>query len=208
MSIYKSIKPNSNTLVSIWCIDESLEELFAGLELTQASLNRVDSMKSEIHQKGFLSVRYLLKNFGYTDTDLFYDEYGKPYLKDGKFISITHSFNFTAIIISDKTPVGIDIEKKRDKIQRIAHKFTPIQEYRTIANHDALIRKLTIVWGGKESLYKVYGKKKLLFLHHIYIDDFRLNDHETCGEIRYQGYISRHKIHFIEFEGFVCVYAF
>jgi phosphopantetheinyl transferase len=35
-------------------------------------------------------------------------------LKDGKHISITHSYQFSAIIISDQT-VGIDIELQREK---------------------------------------------------------------------------------------------
>ena len=38
------------------------------------------------------------------------------------FISITHSFDYAAIIVSDK-PVGIDIEKVRSKITRIVKKF-------------------------------------------------------------------------------------
>ncbi len=37
-------------------------------------------------------------------------------------ISITHSHDFSAIIISDET-VGIDIELQREKIIRIADKF-------------------------------------------------------------------------------------
>ena len=114
----------------------------------------MEGMKSEIHRRGFLSIRHLLKEEGYVDEDLIYDEFGKPHLRDGKNISITHSNHFTAIIVGQGQEVGIDIEKQRDKILRIAHKFTPIEEYRTIANTDALIRKLTIVWGCKESLYK------------------------------------------------------
>jgi hypothetical protein len=31
-------------------------------------------MKSEMHQRGFLSVRKLLQTAGYTDFDLYYDE--------------------------------------------------------------------------------------------------------------------------------------
>ena len=208
MALYKTITVNENTKVLIWKIEESLEELSSGISLEIQSAERLQSMRSEIHQKGFLSIRHLLKNEGYTDADLFYDQYGKPHLHDGNHISITHSFTFTAIIISKDGPVGIDIEKQRDKIVKIAHKFTPFEEYKTIANHDALVSKLTIVWGGKESLYKIYGKKKLLFLHHIYIEDFKFVDTKTVGQIRYEGMVSTHSIHFLEFEGFTCVYAF
>ena len=207
MPLYKTIRVNDFTKVLIWKIEESLEDLTKGIELTEQSKKRVDAMKSILHQQGFMSIRQLLKQAGYVDADVFYDEFGKPYLKDNNYISITHSFTFTAIIISKKNPVGIDVEKQRDKIVKIAHKFTPIEEYKTIANHDALVSKLTIVWGAKESLYKIYGKKKLQFIHHIYIEDFSFIDTKTTGVIKYQGHVSTHSIHFLEFEGFTCVYA-
>lgn len=208
MPLYKSIIVNNTTKVFIWKIDESLATLSKGIALTQSSTARLQSMKSELHQKGFLSVRHLLKEIGYTDQDLIYDIFGKPHLKDGKHISITHSHNFSGIIISEEIPVGIDIEKQRDKIVKIARKFTPIEEYRTIANHEALVSKLTIVWGAKESLYKIYGKKELLFLRDIYIDNFLFADQKTTGEIAYDGKTSAYTIPFLEFEGFTCVYAY
>lgn len=208
MSLYKTLTVNTTTKVLIWKIEESIAFLKEGISLSENSANRLNSMKSELHQKGFLSIRHLLKNVAYTDFDLIYDDFGKPHLKDGKFISITHSFTFTAIIISDNLHVGIDIEKQRDKILKIAHKFTPIEEYNTIANVDAKISKLTIVWGAKESLYKIYGKKKLLFLHHIYIEDFKFNDGKSKGEIRFDGETFAYKIQFLEFEGFTCVFAY
>ena len=208
MPLYKSLTVNKTTKVLIWKIEESTENLNTGIVLTDINQARFDSMKSDLHQKGFLSIRHLLKEVEYTDDDLVYDEFGKPHLKNGKFISITHSFTFTAIIISDDLQVGIDIEKQRDKILKIAHKFTPIEEYKTIANSDALVSKLTIVWGGKESLYKIYGKKKLRFLEHIYIEDFSFEDEKTTGEIRYNGDTLPYHIHFLEFEGFTCVFAY
>lgn len=208
MALYKTLTISPNTKVFIWKIEESLEELKAGISISENSLTRLNSMKSDLHQKGFLSIRHLLKEVNLTDTDLIYDEYGKPHLSDGRFISITHSFNFTAIIYSTENKVGIDIEKQREKILKIAHKFTPVQEYSTIANVDAKIRKLTIVWGAKESLYKIYGKKKLLFLHHIYVDDFRLADQKTTGDIRFDGEENSYQIEYLEFEGFTCVFAY
>lgn len=208
MPLYKTITVNKTTKVLIWKIEESFNDLNMNVLLTDKSQIRLDGMKSELHQRGFLSVRHLLKEAGYSDTDLVYDEFGKPHLKDGKHISITHSFIFSGIIVSDDKTVGIDIEKQRDKILKIASKFTPVVEYKTIANHDALVSKLTIVWGAKESLYKIYGKKKLLFLHHIYIEDFKFSDQKTKGEIRYNGEISSYDIHFLEFDGFTCTYAY
>jgi phosphopantetheinyl transferase len=208
MPLYKSLTVGKNTKVLIWKIEESFNELNIDIILSDKSKNRLDGMKSDLHQRGFLSVRHLLKEVGYSDADLIYDEFGKPHLKDGKHISITHSFTFSGLIISDTLHVGIDIEKQRDKILKIAHKFTPVEEYKTIANHDALISKLTIVWGAKESLYKIYGKKKIRFLENIYVEDFNFSDEKTSGEIRYNGEESSYNIQFLEFEGFTCVFAY
>lgn len=208
MPLYKTLTINEKTKVVIWKIEETIEDLLNGILLSENSETRLHSMKSEIHQKGFLSIRHLLKEFNIQDVDLQYDEFGKPHLKDGRFISITHSFQFTGVIVSEDKKVGIDIEKQRDKILKIAHKFTPIEEYKTIANVAALISKLTIVWGAKESLYKIFGKKKLLFLHHIYIEDFNFEDEKTTGIIRFEGTETSYEIEFLEFEDFTCVYAY
>lgn len=207
MPLYKTITVNNTTKLYIWKIEESEAELAKPIALTDHCQNRLNQMKSDMHRKGFLSIRHLLKQAGYTDFDLRYDEVGKPHLKDGNFISITHSHHFTGIIVSEADEVGVDIEMQRDKILKIAHKFTPIEEYKTIANVSALTQKLTIVWGAKESLYKIYAQKGLSFLHHINVKDFTFADEQTTAEILYQGASSFYKVAFLEFEGFTCVYA-
>lgn len=207
MPLFKTITPNPTTQVYIWKVEESVEELEKNVNLTPYCRARLESMKSELHRRGFLSIRHLLHEAGYTDQDLFYTDNGKPHLQDSKYISITHSYNFTAIIVSDDTEVGIDIEMQRDKILRIASRFTPLKEYHTLANDDALIRKLTIVWGAKESLYKIYGVKGISFLKHIYVEDFDFDDAKSSATINYKGKKSNYAIDFLEFEGFTCVYA-
>ncbi|MDX1601424.1 MAG: 4'-phosphopantetheinyl transferase superfamily protein, partial [Salinimicrobium sediminis] len=205
MPLYKRITINPATNVLIWKIEESYDELNEGIELTDVCRERVVGMKSDIHRRGFLSVRHLLAQEGYTDRDLFYDDLGKPHLRDGKYISITHSFSFSGIIVSDRE-VGIDIEMQREKILLIAHKFTPIEEYRTLANNDALIRKLTIVWCAKEAVYKLYAQPKVSFLQHINMTAFDFDDHRTTGKITFNGHTSWYEFEFLEFEGFTCVY--
>jgi len=208
MPLYKTIAVNEQTKVLIWKIEESLAELSNEILLTPSNQQRVAGMKSELHQRGFLSVRHLLAEVGYTDQDLFYDSYGKPHLNDGTFISITHSFTFSAIIVSTTLDVGIDVEKQREKIVRIAHKFTPIEEYKTLANHDAMVRKLTIVWGAKESIYKIHKSEGIAFLDHIYIEDFHFDAEETSGTVRFNNETSHYELSFFEFEGFTCVYGY
>lgn len=206
MPLYKTITVNENTKVLIWKIEESYGDLSEGIQLTENCATRVNNMKSELHRRGFMSVRHLLAAEGYTDFDLYYDDNGKPHLRDDKHISITHSFIFSAIIISD-SEVGIDIEKQRSKILKIAHKFTPIEEYRTLANHDALMRKLTMVWGAKESLYKSFARPGVSFLQHIYVEDFRLEELKTSAKVAFNGKDEVYNVWLLEFEGFTCAYA-
>ena len=206
MPLYKTITVNPNTKVFIWKIEESFEVLSKGIRLTDNCAMRVLNMKSDLHRRGFMSIRHLLALEGYTDHDLYYDEHGKPHLTDDKHISITHSFNFAAIIISD-IEVGIDIEMQRHKILRIAHKFTPLKAYKIFANEDALMRKLTIVWCAKESLYKSFAEKGVSFLEHIYVEDFMLDETKTTATVTYGGKQQKYNVDFLEFEEFTCAYA-
>lgn len=206
MPLYKTITVNPDTRVLIWKIEESYLWLCKGIELSQNSNNRIACTKSDLHRRGFMSVRHLLSVAGYNDEDLYYDELGKPHLKDGMHISITHSFIFSAIIVS-KSRVGIDIEKQREKILRIADKFTPLKEYHTLANSEALIRKLTIVWGAKEAIYKLHALPGVSFLQHIIIEDFDFEQLMTTGKIFFGGETSDFELEFLEFEGFTCVFA-
>ncbi|WPY98953.1 4'-phosphopantetheinyl transferase family protein [Christiangramia sp. OXR-203] len=206
MPLYKTITVDERTKVFIWKVEESFDWLANGINLTAHCQKRVDGMKSEIHRRGFMSIRHLMAEAGYTDHDLYYDDLGKPHLRDDRYISITHSFNFTAIIISNRD-VGIDIEKQREKILKIANKFTPLNEYHTLANEEALIRKLTIVWGAKESVYKLIARPGVGFLQHINVTDFDFDDSKTTAHVRYHELDSWYNIDFLEFENFTCVYA-
>ncbi|MFY0713372.1 4'-phosphopantetheinyl transferase superfamily protein [Seonamhaeicola sp. NFXS20] len=206
MPLYKTLNPNQQTCVKIWKITESYHELMKPLTLKTESLQRVERMKSEMHQRGFLSVRRLLSEFGYQDADLYYDELGKPHLMDGKQISITHSFNFSAVIISDEV-VGIDIEKQREKIKVIAHKFIGYEYNYLDENEPDYIKKLTAIWCVKESLYKLFATPGLSFKNHCLAIPFNIEDSETIAWIDYKNRKYRYHIKFIEFEGFSCAYA-
>ncbi len=206
MPLYKSISVNSKTTLKIWKIEESYDELFSPLDLKQQSRTRVLGMKSNLHQRGFLSVRHLLREFGYTDQDLYYDENGKPHLKDGKYISITHSFIFSGVIISDNE-VGIDIEKQRNKIEIIANKFVEYEFNYLNKNAEDYVRKLTVIWGVKESLYKLFATPGMLFKAHFLVIPFMLEDGATIAWIDYESRKYRYNTAFLEFEGFTCAYV-
>jgi 4'-phosphopantetheinyl transferase len=205
MPLYKTIKPNAHTIIYVWKIEDSFDELANEIALTEKSQQRLLSMKSELHQRGFLSIRHLLKEAGYTDFDLYYNGNGKPHLTNGKHISITHSFTFSAIAISEKE-VGIDIEKNREKIKIIQHKFVNF-ESGFIHKGDDYIQQLTVIWGAKESLYKIYPYGGLTFKNDIDINSFQMADKKTTGFIKVKDWEKQYDIGFAQLDNFTLVYA-
>ena len=205
MPLFKSIKVNSKTSVHIWKITEDPTQLASGLFLTSESKARVTGMKSQIHRCGYLSVRHLLALENYSDVDLFYDEWGKPHLNDGRQVSITHSFDYAAIIVSDK-PVGIDIEKVRPKVVKIASKFIG-SEWSYLEQHgDYFVRHLTAIWCAKESLYKRFAIAGLSFKNHLHILDFHPQDKVFFGECRFDNMLHRYQLSQLSLGEYHCSY--
>ena len=210
MPLYKTIHHNSSTQILIWNITESFEQLNQEVQLNEKSQLRLNGMKSEMHQRAFLSVRKLLALAGYSDFDLEYDEFGKPHLIDEKHISITHSHHFSAIIVSNEH-VGIDIEMQREKILKIAHKFVNNQEMNRLqsTNSSDFIKKLTVKWGAKEAIFKIKNEKGISFKDHIQVAPFELNEHQTQAVLNILDVNQKFKLFFEEIDvNFTLVYAF
>jgi 4'-phosphopantetheinyl transferase len=207
MPLLKTINFNPTTEILLWKITESLAELSAEVNLNPKNQQRFNGMKSELHQRAFLSVRKLLQLKGYTDFDLDYDQFGKPHLKDGKHISISHSHEFATVIFSGEI-TGIDIELQRDKIIRIADKFVePEWEFLNKENQD-YIRKLTVIWGVKESIFKIRNEAGISFKDHIHVHPFEIKDQSGIANLHFQNKSIQFKYHFIEIDNFTLVYAF
>lgn len=204
MPLFKIINHNKNTTIFIWKIDESLAQLEKGVKLNDRSIKRIQGMRSESHKKGFLAVRKLLETAQLTDFDLYYTDDGKPHLKNGRIITISHSFDFSAIAISNNE-IGIDIEKNRDKIQRIASKF--IGSENDFLCNENLTEQLTVIWGAKESLFKIHPDGGLLFIEHLPIEKFKLYQKTTTGQILKDTTNKTYKIYFDIFDGYTLVYA-
>lgn len=209
MPLYKTINFNSSTQILIWKISESYEQLFSEVQLNEKSLIRLNGMKSQLHQRAFLSVRKLLQEANYSDFDLYYDKFGKPFLNDDKHISITHSHEFSGIIISDQT-VGIDIEMQREKILKIADKFVNTTELLRLKslNSQDYIKKLTVKWGAKEAVFKIRNEPGISFKDHIQVNSFEIKDETTTATLEMENVKQKFSIHFEEFENFTLVYTF
>lgn len=206
MPLERIINLNDSSQLLVWKITETFDDLFQSVRLKDSSLSRVENMKADGHRRGFLSVRRLLMEAGYTDFDLFYDQYGKPHLEDGKHISISHSHDFSVIIISNKT-IGVDLEILKDKTLKIAPRYMNISHLEHLSEKDQLL-KATVIWGIKEAVFKIKNEVGISFKDHIFENDFNLKDKRCSVELRFNNSIEHFDVIFEWIENYVLVCAY
>jgi phosphopantetheinyl transferase len=212
MAFYKSIQIKPNTILYLWQITEDFNTLFREVQLKDVSLARLEGMKSESHQKGFLAVRMLLQHIGYNDYDLYYDEFGKPYLKTNDChtepveVSISHSNGFSGIVISDEN-VGLDIEQLKPKTLRIAARFMDVSHLENL-NEIEKIKKATVIWGIKETVFKIKNEIGISFPDHISETPFLFEEKETKAKLIFNNKTAYFKTVFDSIEDYIYVCAF
>ena len=204
MPLLKIINHNLNTKILVWHITESLADLAINCTLTHSNQQRISTMKSIIHQRAFFAVRKLLHQISLSDSDLWYDDAGKPHLKNNQFISISHSHSMATIIISSQK-VGIDIEIQTEKIIKIANKFAVEPLCKKVKQN--YIKKLTVLWGAKEAIFKIKNEKGISFKNHITLQPFKLTQNHTHAALQFNTKIEYFDIYYLEIKNYILVYA-
>ena len=159
MPIIHKIESEKNTIL-VWEITETLEEML----VLGCGMN-TSNHTSEKRKKEHFASRLLLNTIYPTKT-IIYNKFGAPELDNGKHISISHSKELVAIILSDKK-TGLDIEKISEKSLRLASKF--ISEKNLIKLNK---EKATLIWCFKEAIYKWHQKGGIDFIKDIIISEF------------------------------------
>ena len=90
------------------------------------------------------------------EREVAYTDDGKPYLRDGSLhFNLSHSGDFALIAVSPQTPVGVDIERHRERIswERIAQRFFTPREVSAMQSSADFYR----LWVMKEAVLKAIG---------------------------------------------------
>tara|TARA_R100001015_G_C4612146_1_gene167646 strand:+ start:15 stop:671 length:657 start_codon:yes stop_codon:yes gene_type:complete len=161
------------------------DELFKKIEDSFFSFDEYFFSMTNLNRKiEWLSIRALLLELG-LDSDIIYDEHGKPHLKNnGEHLSISHSQKRIAVSIHSKRAHGIDLQHITPKILRIKNKFLIERELNMLKSTDD-ITILTVLWSMKEALFKSYGKKDIFLKGNIELSEFKIEDgiYEANGKI-------------------------
>jgi 4'-phosphopantetheinyl transferase len=190
----------------ITCYNAGKALKLALLELDELALFYSLNDKREIEKKAAL---YVAKNVLDDEAvEIFYHSNGRPYLKNGIKISVSHAYNKLAVLFSfNKKEIGIDIEKVRDKILKIKAKFLSAAELKEL--EQASLEKYTLYWGAKEAVYKAHCTEGLLFAEEIAVEPFTL--FEKGGKIHVQvaraGSEKKYILHYQILNEYVLVYT-
>ena len=158
--------------LAVWKITEDLKNMSSRISLTLEELETLDRFSFEPRKLEWLSVRVLLNEMTGKELTITYNGNRKPFLIGNRYsISISHSRDLTAILLSQEKKVGIDLEYMSHRIGSIAHKF--INE-RDVITSDEEQRKyhLYIHWCAKEALYKICDKQDINFKDNLTIEPF------------------------------------
>jgi hypothetical protein len=109
MPLHKTINFNSSTQILVWKITRVMRSVDK-VVLNDAAVTTRRYEVNCINVGFWVYVSYCRAS--YNDFDLSYDE-SEAASKDGKHISITHSYQFSAIIISDQTVVYIELQRRK-----------------------------------------------------------------------------------------------
>jgi len=194
---------SSNIL--LWKLSETETELKNLLNPSTYPNSRLNLIKSSNQRKQFLGVQNLLKLLKINSDTLFYDNNGKPHLSNNKFISISHSFDYCGVIISD-TKVGIDIEKFRPKILNISKKFISESDWNLIKLNS--VENVTKVWTIKEAVFKAFGYSGIDFKENILIESINIEFDRAKVKIYKNEIIEYYNIEITNFSQYICSVAY
>jgi 4'-phosphopantetheinyl transferase len=151
-------KINADTVLGLWHLEEPAEALQQQLQALAPAALLFPSFSHPSRQQQWLGGRllaYTLLQQLTTARPLLVAAPGeKPYFKQaGLHLSISHTRSQVAAILSRCAPVGID-------------KFlTPAEQ--ALAGQD--LNKTLIYWCAKETLYKLHGRRQVLFKEHLQV---------------------------------------
>ena len=201
---------NDHTLLGFWHLTELPEELLPLLppQLPQERLQQLKTPKRQTEWLGSRLLAYeLLKKFTDAPLVLQNNALGKPVFDKPAFrVSISHSPELAVVILSDKYEVGTDIEFIRPKIGLLAEKFLSETE-KTDAGTD--ISKISVYWSAKETLYKLYSRKQLIFKEQLLVKPFELKEKGALeGQVLADDFNQKFTLQYEHLSNHILTYSF
>ncbi|MFI5134797.1 MAG: 4'-phosphopantetheinyl transferase family protein [Chitinophagales bacterium] len=199
------------TQLGIWKIEESADWFRSQLMLDERENALIDSIHHPQKKLHWLSSRLLLRLLLGNPSVFIHlesDERGKPVVHNFPVnLSISHSFDLSVLLLSEKFNTGVDIEKIDKKIERIKQKFLRSDELSSISDNHRLEHLFTL-WCAKEAMYKWYGKRQLDFRENLFVNPFQFTPAGNIkGIIRKNSFEKELNISFEKLDSYIMAYT-
>jgi hypothetical protein len=176
LGIFLKTEIQPDCLLGVWEITEDYDTLYSMVNLDKVERARLESFRSLSRKLEWLSVRALIRSMKGDNSKITYNADNKPFINGGSAnISISHSRNLTAILVSPDKRVGIDLEYMSGKISKLGHKFMNSREVLTSHAENKKFH-LYLHWCAKEALFKICDMQDVNFKEGITILPFEPTD--------------------------------
>lgn len=126
---------------------------------------------------------------GLKESQILYNEYGKPYVEGGPCFSLSHSGSYVVLAL-DEVPIGVDIEAAdRDYLDIAPQVFTE-QEIRYVDNKK---ERFFEIWTLKEALAKAIGEGLHMKMKEVEVLPFLQEQPVRWQEIDWYGYTQEYQ---------------
>ena len=174
MALYLRKKLDNKAEIAVWQVTETEDELRNLVSVPTDELEEISLYRNESHRKQKLAVRALLNEVFEDKMYLNHHDNGKPYLENSVTnISITHTENYVAIIISDDDELGIDIESLDRDFSAVEQKALSEDEIDDLEK-EKRNEQLAIYWCAKEAIFKRMSQNRVVFAEQIEVEKFNL----------------------------------
>lgn len=211
MPLQHVIHLNPHSIIGVWHLTEEEAFFTRSLKNLVSDTKPLDSISHTKRRTEWLAGRRLVMELAermyLPFNGIWTDEHNKPHLvTDVATISLSHATPYVVAILNTKSFCGIDVEKIRQKLRPLAPKFLNNNEL-LMAEDD--LTKLAILWGAKEALYKLHGRKSLIFKENLAIEDFSFNNNtgQCNGSINIDNEHEKYSIKAGQFDNYVLVYT-
>jgi 4'-phosphopantetheinyl transferase len=205
---------NHKVLLGMWKVNESEEELRSRLNIYENEQRILEGISHPQKRLEWLSSRLCLKELLKIThkVESLNEPTGQPYLSDRSFhISYSHSNMYSGAIASQDYPVSIDLEDL-SKVRNLKTRFLFMHPDELSYFDDSTdMRAFFLIWSAKETLYKIYTKKGIVFKENLLINRERKPIEESgtvSGTLKMNGIEKIYTIHYCFFPGVLLTYTF
>ena len=159
---------------------------------------RLQKLNHPSRKREFVATR-VLRSMVFGNEPILYNEIGAPYIDGEGYISISHAPHVVGLAFCKLFQIGLDLEPIRSKAMNVSDKFLSEHEKSLLKTSSEI--EMTKVWSGKEALYKLAGRKGIIFAESLLLEKF--DEEEWEGKIQFPGILKFVPMHIVKINDFV-----